>query len=98
MPSSRRRSPRRARRDSRCASATDLRLDDILLDVPLQTSRIRTPQSVACVPYTTLSALAADHASDVGELRTLLTNREGITLVSAVAYEWRRFLRARPAR
>lgn len=71
---------------------TDLRLDDILLDVPLQTPMIRTPQSVACVPYTTLSALAADHASDVGELRALLTTRTGITLVSAVAYEWRRFL------
>ena len=71
---------------------TDLRLDEILLDAPLQTPMIRTPQSVACVPYATLPALAADHASDVGELRTVLTNRTGITLVSAVAYEWRRFL------
>ncbi len=71
---------------------TDQALDDLLIDAPLQTPMIRTPQSVPCVPYSALSGLAADHASDVGELRALLTNRSGITLVSAVAYEWRRFL------
>ncbi len=70
---------------------TDLRLEDALLDAPLQTPMINTPKSVACVPYAALSGLAGDHSSDVAELRTVLTSRKGVELVSAVAYEWRRF-------
>ena len=70
---------------------TDLRLEDALHDTPLHTPMINTPMSVACVPYAALSGLAGDHASDVAELRTVLTTRKGVELVSAVAYEWRRF-------
>ncbi len=82
-----------ARRDGlTLCERIDPSLDELLVDTPLQTPMIRTPQSVPCVPYSALSGLAADHASDVAELRTLLTSRAGITLVSAVAYEWRRFI------
>lgn len=82
-----------ARRDGlTLCERTDQSLDALLVDTPLRTKMIRTPQSVPCVPYSALSGLAADHASDVGELRTLLSDRTAITLVSAVAYEWRRFL------
>ena len=70
---------------------TDLRLEDALLEAPLQTAMLRTPKSVACVPYAALSGLAGDHSSDVAELRTVLTTRKGIELVSTVAYEWLRF-------
>jgi len=71
---------------------TDLRLVEALRDQPLETPVIRTPKSVACVPYTALSGLAADHASNIAELRAVLTTGAGLALVSAVAYEWRRFL------
>ena len=70
---------------------TDMRLEDALRPAPLLTPMLRTPASVACVPYASLPGLAGDHASDVAELRTVLTTPKGIELVSAVAYEWRRF-------
>lgn len=70
---------------------TDLTLEDVLLDVPLTTRMIHTPASVACVPYASLAGLAGDHASDVAELRAVLTGSKGVELVSTVAYEWRRF-------
>lgn len=70
---------------------TELTLEDVLLDVPLSTKMIKTPASVACVPYAALPGLAGDHASDVAELRSVLTTTKGVELVSTVAYEWRRF-------
>ncbi len=70
---------------------TDLRLEDALRDVRLETPVLRTPSSVACVPYASLAGLAGDHAIDVGELEKLLKTPKGLELVSAVAYEWRRF-------
>jgi hypothetical protein len=70
---------------------TDLSLEEVLKSTPLHTPMIRTPASVACVPYVALPGLAGDHASDVDELRTVLTGSKGIELVSTVAYEWRRF-------
>ena len=70
---------------------TDLSLDEVLKSTPLRTPMIRTPASVACVPYVALPGLAGDHASDVDELRTVLTGSKGVELVSTVAYEWRRF-------
>ena len=70
---------------------TDLTLEDALLETPLRTPMLRTPASVPCVPYAALSGLSGDHASDVDELRTVLATAKGIELVSAVAYEWRRF-------
>jgi hypothetical protein len=70
---------------------TELTLEDVLLDVPLTTRMIKTPASVACVPYASLPGLAGDHASDVAELRAVLTTTKGVELVSTVAYEWRRF-------
>ncbi len=66
-----------ARRDGlTLCERTDQSLDALLIDTPLRTKMIRTPQSVPCVPYSALSGLAADHASDVGELRTLLADRK----------------------
>ena len=73
---------------------TELRLEDVLRDVPLTTPTIRTPSSVACVPYAALPALAGDHANDLSDLRTVLTTPKGIELVSAVAFEWHRFQEA----
>lgn len=70
---------------------TELGLEDVLSDKPLTTAMIRTPSSVSCVPYAALAGLAGNHASDVGELRTVLATPKGIELVSAVAYEWNRF-------
>jgi hypothetical protein len=70
---------------------TDLSLEEVLQHVPLRTPMIRTPASVACVPYIALPGLAGDHASDVDELRAVLTGPLGVELVSTVAYEWRRF-------
>ena len=70
---------------------TDVGLEDVLTDTPLATPMIRTPASVSCVPYVALPGLAGDHANDVAELRTVLASPKGIELVSAVAYEWRRF-------
>jgi hypothetical protein len=70
---------------------TDLSLDEVLRNTPLHTRMIRTPASVPCVPYVALPGLAGDHASDVDELRAVLSGRLGIELVSTVAYEWRRF-------
>lgn len=70
---------------------TELRLDDVLTHKPLVTRTLRSPASVPCIPYSALSGLAGDHASDVAELRTVLTTAKGLELVSAVAYEWRRF-------
>jgi hypothetical protein len=70
---------------------TDLTLDEVLVDVPLATRMISTPASVPCVPYAAIAGLAGDHASDVDELRTVLTSSKGVELVSTVAYEWRRF-------
>lgn len=70
---------------------TDLSLDEVLRNTPLATPMIRTPASVGCVPYVALPGLAGDHASDVDELRTVLTGSKGIELVSTVAYEWQRF-------
>jgi hypothetical protein len=72
---------------------TDLSLEDVLRDTPLTTAMIRTPASVACVPYAALPGLAGDHASDVDELRTVLASSKGLELTSTVAYEWRRFRR-----
>jgi len=71
--------------------ATELTLEDVLSNGPLVTAMIRTPASVPCIPYAALPGLAGDHASDVDELRTVLTGTKGIDLVSVVAYEWRRF-------
>ncbi len=70
---------------------TDVSLEDALVETPLRTPMLRTPASVSCVPYAALPGLAGDHASDVSELRTVLATTKGIELVSAVAYEWRRF-------
>lgn len=70
---------------------TDVRLEDALRDVPLETPMLRTPASVSCVPYASLAGLAGDHAITPAELRTLLTTAKGIELLSVVAYEWRRF-------
>ncbi|MDB4933165.1 MAG: hypothetical protein JWP87_137 [Labilithrix sp.] len=70
---------------------SDLSLEEVLRDSPLATAMIRTPASVACIPYVALPGLAGDHASDIDELRTVLTTNKGIELVSTVAYEWRRF-------
>lgn len=70
---------------------TDVHLEDVLTNKPLVTSTLRTPASVPCIPYSALAGLAGDHASDVAELRTVLTGVKGLELVSAVAYEWRRF-------
>ena len=70
---------------------TDVSLEEVLSDTPLRTPMIRTPASAACVPYIALPGLAGDHASDVDELRTVLTGSKGVELVSTVAYEWRRF-------
>lgn len=78
---------------SLCAS-TDLRLDEVLEDVPLKTPSLVSPSRVACVPYAALPGLAGDHAADVAELRSVLTTSRGIELVTAVAYEWRRFHRS----
>ena len=70
---------------------TDVSLDEVLRGVPLRTAMIQTPASVECVPYIALPGLAGDHASDVDELRAVLTGTKGVELVSTVAYEWRRF-------
>ncbi len=70
---------------------TDVSLDEVLRGVPLRTAMIQTPASVKCVPYIALPGLAGDHASDVDELRTVLTGTKGVDLVSTVAYEWHRF-------
>lgn len=70
---------------------TDVSLEEVLTDTPLRTPMIRTPASAACVPYIALPGLAGDHASDIDELRTVLTGSKGVELVSTVAYEWRRF-------
>ncbi len=70
---------------------TERTLDDVLLTSPLVTSMVRTPASAPCIPYAALPGLAGDHASDVDELRTVLTGGKGIELISVVAYEWHRF-------
>lgn len=85
----------RARNDhlSLC-SPIDVPLDRLAKPVPLETPMIRLATSVDCVPYSTLSALAGDHASSARELRQVLTTQKGIEIVSAVAYEWSRFREA----
>lgn len=81
-----------ARRDGfKLCEQTELTLEQVLTAGPLVTAMIRTPASVSCIPYAALPGLAGDHASDVDELRTVLAGTKGIDLVSAVAYEWRRF-------
>ena len=70
---------------------TERTLEDVLTQSPLVTAMVRTPASAPCIPYAALPGLAGDHASDVDELRTVLTGTKGIDLVSVVVYEWRRF-------
>lgn len=71
--------------------ALDVPFEDVATVKPLTTKMIRVPSSVYCVPYAATAALAGDHASSAGELRTVLRTRKGIEIVSAAAFEWRRF-------
>ena len=81
-----------ARKDGlKLCESTELTLEDVLTAGPLVTAMVRTPASAPCIPYAAMAGLAGDHASDVDELRTVLTGTKGIDLVSVVAYEWRRF-------
>lgn len=69
----------------------DVPFEKLAKPTPLTTKMIRVSSSVDCVPYATLGALAGDHSSNAGELRDVLRSKKGTELVSAAAFEWRRF-------
>jgi hypothetical protein len=72
----------------------DLTLERAVQNRPLKTKMIQLEKSVDCVPYAALSALAGDHSDSAVELRRVLLSDKGIEIVSAAAFEWRRFLHA----
>lgn len=72
----------------------DLPLEEAAQARTLETSMIKTPIRVECVPYAALSALAGDHANSAAELRDVLTGGKAIEITSAAAYEWVRFQEA----
>lgn len=71
--------------------AIDVPFEKITTAKPLTTDMIRVSSSAYCVPYAATAALAGDHASSAQELRTVLRTKKGIEIVSAAAFEWRRF-------
>lgn len=66
-------------------------LDDLSPKTPLRTRSVRAHLGLDCVPFAALPALAADHSNDASELRGVVVGTRGRELVTAAAYEWRRF-------
>jgi hypothetical protein len=69
----------------------DLPLEEFAQKTPIATRMLLAKRGVDCVPYTTLPALAGDHANSATELRRVVTTAKGLEIVSAVAYEWSKF-------
>jgi len=73
---------------------SDVTLEEALVRKPIRTTMIKADSSVECVPYAALAGLAGDHASSVDELRKSLAGDAAVEVVSAVAFEWKRFREA----
>lgn len=80
----------------------DIALDQIGFARSVVTKRLKSDLQVNCVPFSALPALAADHADNRDELRSILTAPSsgvldpskmplGIEIVTAAALEWKRF-------
>ena len=66
-------------------------LGDLSSKTPLRTSNVRANLGLDCVPFTALPAMAGDHSNGAAELRGVVVGPKGRELVTAAAYEWRRF-------
>lgn len=66
-------------------------LDDLSEKTPLRTRAARAAVGTDCVPFAALPAMAGDHSDGAAELRAVVVGTRGLELVTAAAYEWRRF-------
>lgn len=66
-------------------------LDDLSEKTPLRTRDVHAKLGTDCVPFTALPAIAGDHSNGAAELRGVIVGTRGVELVTAAAYEWRRF-------
>lgn len=73
-----------------CPNVT-IGLDGLSAKTPLRTADVRAKMGFDCVPFSALPALAADHSNGTAELRGIIVGPRGRELVTAAAYEWRRF-------